>query len=137
VVGLVLFLAEFVAPGLIIFFFGFGAWTVALVCFVIDLNIVLQLILFLVSSIIWLVVLRRKFMSLFKMDEAIKAPSAADFDDFVGKRVVVTKEIKMDVPGKVEYHGSNWTAVADIPIEEGSTVEIVAKNNITFKVIPV
>ena len=31
-VGLVLLLLEFILPGLIIFFFGLGAWVVAAVC---------------------------------------------------------------------------------------------------------
>lgn len=36
--------------------------------------------------------------------------------------------------GKVEFHGSHWEAQADQEIAEGTIVEIVGKDNITFKV---
>ncbi|MEW5723022.1 MAG: NfeD family protein [Thermodesulfobacteriota bacterium] len=136
IVGLALLLAEFAVPGLVIFFFGLGAWVVVLVCFLLDLSLVSQLIIFLVASLIFLLVLRRKFQSLFGLDHQTGA-AADGLHDYLGKRVIVTREIKLDIPGKVEYNGTNWNAVADVPIEAGATVEIVGKDNITFKVIPV
>ena len=47
IAGLIMLLAEFAMPGLIIFFFGVGAWLVALICLFIDISINIQLIILL------------------------------------------------------------------------------------------
>ena len=36
--------------------------------------------------------------------------------------------------GRVEFHGTNWDAVADGIIPVGTDVEIMSKDNLTFKV---
>ena len=51
-VGLVLLIMEFALPGLIIGFFGAGAWIVAIICLVTNININTQLIIFIISSIL-------------------------------------------------------------------------------------
>lgn len=136
-IGLILLLSEFAAPGLVIFFFGIGAWLVALVCFLADISLNLQLMLFLVSSFLFLVLFRKKLKSLFYGRTAGFENIEGDFDDYTGQKVKVTKEITLDGKGKIEFHGTNWEAEADVPIPEGATVMIVEKNNITFKVIPI
>ena len=57
-IGLVLLILEFVMPGLIIFFFGVGAWIVALICLITDIGINTQLIIFITCSVLSLLVLR-------------------------------------------------------------------------------
>ena len=47
ILGLVLLLGEFVMPGLVIFFFGIGAWVVAILTIFFDISINLQLIIYL------------------------------------------------------------------------------------------
>ena len=137
VVGLLLFLAEFAAPGLVIFFFGLGAWVVTLICFVVNIGLTTQLVLFLVFSIIFLALLRKQFKSLFYRESSKNGYAADAGHEYIGKRVVVTKEIQLDLKGRIEYCGTQWDAEADVPIPEGATVEIIGKDNITFKVIPV
>ncbi len=51
-VGLILLLLEFINPGIVIIFFGIGAWIIAFVCLFIDISINLQLSLFLIISIL-------------------------------------------------------------------------------------
>ena len=60
-----------------------------------------------------------------------------DLKEFIGERAVVIEKIMIKSPGKVELHGTNWIAVADQEIEQGTVVEIVSKDNITLKVKPV
>ncbi|MBF0529881.1 MAG: NfeD family protein [Deltaproteobacteria bacterium] len=132
IVGLLLLLAEFAAPGLIVFFFGVGAWFVAAVCLVSTITLTMQLALFLVASVMFLMLLRERLRHLFYGKKEEKALS----DEYAGKRVMVTKEIKPPMPGKVELHGTNWEAEADADIPIGTMVEIIAKNNLTLKVKP-
>jgi membrane protein implicated in regulation of membrane protease activity len=53
-VGLVLLVAEFIVPGLIIAFFAVGAWIVAGVCLATPISLNAQLGLFIISSVILL-----------------------------------------------------------------------------------
>lgn len=134
-VGLVLLLMEFVMPGLIVFFFGLGAWVVAAVClFWKDASINAQLIIFIISSIVLLLVLRKWLKGVFFGHVKSKQELTEDLKEYAGEKVVVTEKIGLNRRGKVELHGTNWEAEADEEIAEGSMVEIVRKDNITFKV---
>lgn len=139
VVGLVMLLLEFVLPGLIIFFFGVGAFVVALACVFFDLSINLQLLIFLVSSTALLLLLRRTLSRTFIGHVGFRQDTAKKMDDFAGGRAVVTREIRPNEPGRVEYHGSHWDAEAGETIPEGTPVEVVGKRSITLQVrtIPV
>ncbi len=133
-VGIVLFLLEFVLPGLIIAFFGAGACVVAGVCLVADISIDAQLIIFIVSSVVLLVCLRKWLKGIFMGHSSAKQDMTEDMKEFVGQKVVVVSKIVPKVGGKVELHGTNWQAEADEEIDEGVVVEIIEKNNLTFKV---
>ena len=51
IAGLIMLLLEFAMPGLIIAFFGVGAWIVAVLCLFMDISLNMQLTVFLFSSI--------------------------------------------------------------------------------------
>ncbi len=134
IAGLLMLLLEFVVPGLIIFFFGVGAFIVALLCIFFDISINLQLLIFLVSSTLLLVVLRHWLSRTFIGHVGFKQDTAENLDDFTGGRATVIREIKPNIPGRVEFHGSHWDAESDVEIAEGTTVEVLGKNNLTLKV---
>jgi membrane protein implicated in regulation of membrane protease activity len=134
IAGLIMLLTEFAMPGLIIFFFGVGAWLVALICLFTDISINLQLTLFLIASILLLVSLRKWLKNIFVGRTGQKESADELLQEFVGKKAVVTREIDPQTRGKVEFHGTNWNAEADQIIDEGTSVEIIGKNNITLKV---
>ncbi|MBU2548517.1 MAG: NfeD family protein [Proteobacteria bacterium] len=134
--GLAMLLLEFAVPGLIIFFFGLGAWLVALICFFGDLSLNAQLILFLVSSVLLLALLRKKLRSLFYGPRAGFKNIEDPADEYVGRKVTVVSEIRPNVNGRVEFHGTDWEAAAEETIPVGTIVEILAKDNITFRVKP-
>jgi membrane protein implicated in regulation of membrane protease activity len=136
IAGLIMFLAEFTMPGLIIFFFGVGAWLVALICLFTDISINLQLILFLIASILLLISLRKWLKNIFVGRTGQKQSVDELLQEFVGEKAVVTREIDPQAGGKVEFHGTNWNAEADEKIDKGTSVEIIGKNNITLKVKP-
>jgi membrane protein implicated in regulation of membrane protease activity len=136
-VGIILLIMEFAAPGLIIFFFGVGACIVALVCLIADISLNTQLIIFIASSVLLLVCLRKYIKSIFMGHVKSKQDMSEDLKEYVGERVVVKQKIVPNLPGKVEFHGTNWQAEADVEIDEGTVVEITGKDNLLLKVKPV
>ena len=133
-VGLVLLIMEFISPGLIIAFFGVGAWIVALVCLITDIGINTQLIIFIISSVLSLLCLRKWLKGIFLGHTVSKQNLKENLDEFVGQKAVVKEIIVPKAGGKVEFHGTNWLAQADEEIAEGVMVQIISKDNITLKV---
>jgi len=136
-IGVVLLLAEFAIPGLIVLFFGVGAWIVAGVCLLTDVSLNVQLGIFIGSSVLSLVLLRSWLKGMFVGHVGAKQDLTEDLQEFVGERAVVRETITPKLAGKVELHGTNWTAEADEEISDGAVVEIVAKDNLTLKVKPI
>lgn len=135
IIGLAMLLSEFIMPGLIIAFFGFGAWVVAVLCLIMPkMSINLQLFIFIISSVVLLLALRKQVAKVFKGFEKQKNVAAEDVDDFIGHRATVVKEIRKNRKGKIEFHGTNWDAEADVDIAVGEMVEIIGKDSITLKV---
>jgi len=105
-VGLVLLIMEFVLPGLIIAFFGVGAWIVALVCLITDIPINTQLIIFIVSSVLSLLCLRKWLKGVFIGHSVSKQDLKEDLEEFIGQKAVVKEKITPKAGGKVEFHGT-------------------------------
>jgi len=133
-VGLVLLLLEFILPGLIVAFFGVGAWVVALVCLFIDIPVNAQLLIFIVSSVLSLLLLRKWLKGVFMGHVVSKQDVKENLEEFVGQRAVVKERIVPNGRGKVEFRGTDWQAEADEEIAEGAAVKIIGKENITLKV---
>ena len=89
---------------------------------------------FIICSILSLVILRKWVKGIFIGHSAGKQNLSEDLKEFIGERAVVKEKITAKTGGKVELHGTNWTAIADNDIEEGAVVEIIGKDNITLKV---
>jgi membrane protein implicated in regulation of membrane protease activity len=136
-VGLVLLVFEFIMPGLIIGFFGVGAWIVAIICLLsayVTGSINAQLIIFIIASVLSLLLLRKWLKGIFIGHVKSKQDMTEDLNEFIGERAVVKEKITPKAGGKVAFHGTNWAAEADAEIPEGTVVEIVGKDNITLKV---
>jgi membrane protein implicated in regulation of membrane protease activity len=133
-VGLVLFIMEFILPGLIIAFFGVGAWIVAIVCLITDIGINTQLIIFIAASVLSLLCLRKWLKGVFLGHAVSKQNLNENLEEFIGQKAVVKEKIMPKSGGKVEFHGTNWEAEADEEIAEGTVVQITGKDNITLKV---
>ncbi len=132
-VGLVFIGLEFLAPGVIIIFFGAGAWVTAIASWLFpSLTLTGQLIVFLVSAILSLVLLRGTIAKRFYQNTD-KSDSDLD-NDFVGKDGEVIQPITSEEDGVVLFRGTTWTARAAEPIEAGSRVVIVKKDGLTLVV---
>ena len=133
-IGLVLLIMEFMLPGLIIAFFGVGAIVVAIVCLITDISVEVQLIIFIVSSVLSLLCLRSWLKGIFIGHVKGRQDITEDMQEFVGERAVVVEKITPKARGKVELHGTNWTAEAEVEIAEGVAVEVTGKDNLTLRV---
>ncbi len=134
IIGLVLFLLELAVPGLVLLFFGMGAWLTALICLIANPSLDVQLIVFILSSVIFLVTLRKYVSKLFSGRKKTETNKGENIEDNAGERAIVVESIIPPRKGKVEFHGTNWNAEADGQINSGATVEIVGKTNLTLKV---
>lgn len=133
-IGLIIFIMELIAPGLILFFFGIGAWITALLAAVYPIGLTAQLFVFLATSVVTLIVLRKRFEILFKGFSKGKENPALDLDDLTGKKATVVKRIDPPKEGTVEIHGTHWNADSIETIEVGETVIIEKKKNLTLTV---
>jgi len=134
VMGLIILILEIAVPGFILFFFGVGAWIVALLTLFVDINANFQLLIFIISSLLTLYYLRTTFNEYF-FGKVIDNRSYDDqLDSVKGEKVKVISFISPNFKGKVELHGTNWNATADEDINEGEIVEIISKDNLTLTV---
>lgn len=131
-VGLVLLLLELAIPGLIIIFFGIGAWITAICTKIFDIGINMQLFIFLVSSVISLALLRKYFKNKFFGGDSTKDETFED--EFIGKFAKAETALKTGIAGKISFKGTTWSAVSDVDIEAGEQVKITGKESITLHV---
>jgi membrane protein implicated in regulation of membrane protease activity len=134
--GLALALLELAVPGVILVFFGLGAWIVALTTAVgITPSLASQPIVFIIISLASLLLLRRWIRNRFLGFEADTHDGTADLNDFVGRTVKVTRAITPGSrEGRVEFKGAEWTAIAEEAFAKGDLAEIVGMDGITLKV---
>ena len=131
-VGLGLLLLELILPGLVILFFGAGAWVTALACAIFPgLSLNWQIVIFLAASLLGLLLLRRYLKKKFfgKSDKEIED----QLEEFVGKKAKAIVDFK-DGLGKVEFKGTHWSASCDEPVSKGQWVTIESKESLMLKV---
>jgi len=111
-VGLVLVLLEFAAPGVILVFIGLGAWVTALAVRLgwAD-HFGLQMVWFAASSVVLLFALRRLFKGWFTGFSETR-DTRDNLDEFTGREVVVLSRVAEGGRGQVEFKGANWAARA-------------------------
>ena len=133
-VGAFHILAEILAPGFVVFFFGLAAATIGLLLFVLpsgfELSLSWQMALFSFFSILYLVTLRRYMKSVFSGD----TDESSTFDSDVGRVAKVTETIRPEAPGRVILGDAEWSASAMERLEPGTEVKVVGRSNLTLKV---
>lgn len=136
--GLALILAEFALPGVILVFFGLGAWLAAVTTWLhLTPGWTSQLLTFAFSSVILLVLLRRRFRTRLFGHEMDPQDPAANLDAITGEPVTVSVAIAPGRDdGRVEYKGAAWNARSDVELTVGSRAEVVAVDGITLIVRP-
>ncbi len=132
--GVAFFVAELALPGFIIFFFGIGAWITALAAFLFTIPLTGQLLVFLGTSVLSLLLLRKYLNVIFSGNRENQEDSAGIAA--IGSTGVVTRAINPPAEGEIKYGGSFWRAVSDTTIAPEEIVEIVAQEGLIFRVTP-
>lgn len=133
--GVLLILAEFFAPGVIIVFFGIGAIITSVTTWAgLTTETGSQAAVFATTSVLLLFGLRRYVKKWFVGHST--NPNGSD-DDFTGREAkVVTSLPGHGGDGQVEIKGSNWKARSEVAIPAGSTVIIERREGLMFHVRP-
>ncbi len=134
VAGLIMILLEFVQPGLVIVFFGAGAWVVSLLVYLDILeSLPSQLLVFAVVSVGLLLGLRRWVKDKFYGHVGDKQDLRQNLDEFTGKSVTVLEDVITGKPaGQVEFKGTSWRATSDQEIKKGETALIADMDGLTL-----
>ena len=135
--GLALIIFEFALPGVILLFFGVGAWIAAVTTWLgLTPSWTPQLLTFAVSSVVLLVGLRRWFRTrFFGYVEDDQSPKV-NLDDLAGHEVSVTSDILPGETGQVQYKGAAWSARSDSTLTAGTAAVIVSAEGIILTVRP-
>lgn len=128
-IGFVLFVLEFIVPGLILFFFAIGAWIVAIVSLFIDLTLNEQLIIFLISSLVSILLLRKWATKV--MWKRKHSTELLD-DEFLGKTAIAESDISPNNNGRINFKGTSWEATSDDNISKGENVTITGNDSIVL-----
>ena len=133
--GLVLVLAEFAVPGVVLVFIGLGAWVASLTTRLgwTD-SLAAQMTMFAGSSLVLLLGLRRVFKSWFMGFAKVNPDTTRDLDEFIGKQVLVVSAFSAGCKGRVEFKGAGWTAESDDTLEPGDTAFITGIDGLCLKV---
>ncbi|PID81843.1 hypothetical protein CSA17_04890 [bacterium DOLJORAL78_65_58] len=138
-IGLALVLSEFIVPGIILVFFGMGAWTAAVTTWLgLTTGWTGQLLVFGITSVVYLILLRRWFQARLTGFEGGRQDPHDNIDEFDGQIVTVTEDIAANtLTGKVEFKGAVWTARAETAVPAGRRVRIRAVESTVLFVEPV
>lgn len=128
IIGIVLLVLEALTPGFFLMFFGFGALVVSGLTFFLPIDDTLQWGAFLLVSIIALLVFRKKVKSLFqgRMAASDNMDDPVVSDQYIGREVLILKDVSKDEPGLAELNGTNWQARTEGPmLEAGKRARVV------------
>lgn len=119
IIFLVLLFIELASVNLITIWFSLGALGAWITTNFTD-NITIQIIVFIVVSVISLIVTKPIIQKL-----RVRKIEATNLDRVIGEEGVVTKEITKNSYGEVKVKGSIWTATAKEKITKGSQVKVL------------
>ena len=132
--GIIFFVIELIVPAFILFFLGIGAWMTTAVLAVTHVSLTNQMIIFLVSSLVSLVILRRWLRTIFFGNSSEEDGSTIVHSS--PSTGIVTEAIVPPGLGRVKYGGSFWQAAANEPIPVDAVVRILERKNLVAQVCP-
>ena len=115
----VFLIIEAITVNLVTIWFAFGSICAYITSYFTE-NIIIQLIVFVLSSTISLILTKpflKKYMK--------KKHEKTNIDRIIGQTGVVTKDIKKLENGRVKVDGKDWMAKSEEEIEKGTEVEIL------------
>ncbi|MCI5150639.1 MAG: NfeD family protein [Candidatus Electrothrix sp. MAN1_4] len=132
--GIAFFVIELIVPAFILFFLGIGAWMTTAVLAVTHVSLTAQMVIFLMSSLCSLALLRRWLRSVFLGNSSDEDGSTIVHSS--PSTGIVTEAIVPPGVGRVKYGGSFWQAAAEEPIPVDAVVQILERKNLIVQVCP-
>lgn len=134
--GIVLIIAEFLVPGVVIMFFGFAALVVSFLTYIgLVEELSNQLLWFSGLSLVFLFGLRRFFKGWFV--GSAKSGESDEVSDILGKEVTCLTNFSAEEPyGKVEFNGANWKGRCEEDLKVGAIAVIVSIDGLCLHVRP-
>lgn len=130
--GFLFFILEFIIPGVIIMFFGIGAWCVVIVLLLFDLPFGIQLFIFLTTSVASLLLLRKKIMSRWFSNNNDNNPD----EEFIGGQAEALETFGLKKYGKVSYKGTSWIGECSEEVHPGDKLEIIRRDGLRLILKP-
>lgn len=125
IIGIILILSEFLIPGFTIFFFGAGAIVLSLTIKLfpfLNSYVWIQILFFLILSIVLLVTLRSKFKT------TLKGELFQERNDYTGKECTVIEAVSEDKSGRISFQGTTWSALStNGKIKKNKKARIISK----------
>lgn len=128
IIFIVLIITELLTINLVTIWFAFGA-LLALVVEVSFSNIVLDIITFVITSFL-LIILTKPIIGRLK----VKKVEATNLDMVINKIGIVTEGIKQDKIGEVKVLGKRWSAYSNTEIKKDEKVKILSIDGVKLKV---
>ena len=140
VVGVVLFVVELVSPLFVMFFFGLGAWAAGVAALFTD-ELGVQVLVFGVACILFLLALRRTLVRTFRGRAKLSSDAACEGMPrlYAGKSATVTRPIVRGAVGEISVGGSYWRAVSSVDLPQGAQVRVIGHvpdDELTLEVAP-
>jgi membrane protein implicated in regulation of membrane protease activity len=139
-IGVGLALLELAVPGVILIFFGVGAWIAAFTTWAgLTPGPQGQLLVFAAASVLLLVGLRKWIHGWLYGHVSDVQDLTANLDEFTGKPVEVLEDVIPGRPGgRVEFKGATWSASSHESLRKGESaviervdgIELVIKKNL-------
>lgn len=139
VIGIACIGMEMLMPGFVIFFFGLGALVTAVCSLIpgVDSMIWLQILIFVVFSIVSIVYLRRHFARIFAGSVFDSSRDSVDDSD-TGESAEVTELTGPTRDGRIRFRGTTWPArTTGAEAAPGTSVRIVSRKGMVYMVEPV
>ena len=116
--------------GFFVFWFSIGA-LLALIVSLFTTNIVIQSVVFVVSSTILLLLTKPLIKKIVKTPKT----KSTNVYSIIGKEGIVLESIdNLNSTGKVKVNGELWSAISDSNIEKGETIKVLSINGVKLKV---
>ena len=116
--------------GFFVFWFSIGA-LFALIVSLFTTNIIIQSVVFIVSSTILLLLTKPLIKNIVKTPKT----KSTNVYSIIGKEGIVLESIdNLNSTGKVKVNGELWSAISDSNIEKGETIKVLSINGVKLKV---
>ena len=124
-VGLLLSLLELVVPGTYLIWFGFAAFAMSILVFIVPLNITAQLFWFALFSAVFAIIGLFAYRYIFKRTQTPKKYQNLNdsAQQLVGRKVTVAEEVA-DNQTKVKIGDTFWLAYTEKPLKKGDTAKV-------------